>query len=141
MNWLIYAVATALALGSADFLIKVTSGKLSNSLGLLIYGSCTFLTGLGWVLWERAQGGDLYAQPVGILTALGVGIAFSGVTTGLYLTFSAGVPVSVGSPVIRLSGLVLASFAGIVFLREPLTSRYAIGILLVCGGIYLIITR
>ena len=141
MNWLIYALATAFALASADFLIKITAGKLSNSVALLLYGSCTFVAGLSWVLWERAQGAELFAQPSGVLTALGVGVAFSCVTVGLYATFGAGVPVSVGSPVIRLSGLMLASLAGIVLLQEPFTWRYGIGILLVAIGIYLILTR
>lgn len=141
MDWLVYASATAVALATADVLIKLTAGKLSNSVALLLYGCCTFLAGVSWVLWERSQGGTLYAQPSGIVTGLGVGIAFSCVTVGLYATFGAGVPVSIGSPVIRLTGLLLASLAGILFLQEPVTWRYALGMLLVWGGIYLILTR
>ena len=141
MNPLVYAFLTALALAVADFLIKVTAGKVSNSIGLLLYGSCTFLAGLGWVLSQRMQGVELYAQPMGILTGIGVGIAFSCVTIGLYTTFAAGIPVSIGSPVIRLTGLALASLAGLILLREPFTWRYGLGMLLVCCGVYLIITR
>ena len=72
---------------------------------------------------------------------MGMGFAFSAVTLGLYVTFSAGAPISLGSPVIRFGGILLTSIVGIILLREPLTLRYVIGVLLVCGGMYLIITR
>jgi drug/metabolite transporter (DMT)-like permease len=139
MSWLPYAIATAFAL--ADFLIKIAAGKLSNSVAMLLYGICTFVIGLSWVLWQRAHGTPQYAQPAGILAALGVGIVFSFVTLGLYATFGAGAPISLASPTIRLGGLVLVSLVGLTFFREPLTWRYVIGMLLACGGIYLIISR
>jgi drug/metabolite transporter (DMT)-like permease len=140
-NWLPYAVATALALAIADVLVKAAAGKLSNSIALLLYGICTFLIGLSWVLWQRAHGEPQYAQPVARLAGLGVGIVFSFVTLGLYATFGAGAPISVASPAIRLGGLVLVSLVGLTFLQEPLTWRYIVGMLMACGGIYLIITR
>jgi drug/metabolite transporter (DMT)-like permease len=83
----------------------------------------------------------LHAQPLGILAAIIVGITFSLVTLGLYVTFGAGAPISVASPLIRLTGLVLASIIGLTFLREPLTARYVLGVILACLGIYLIISR
>ena len=141
MNWIVYALATALALASADFFVKLAAGKLSNSLGLLIYGSCTFLFGLGWVVWQRSQGTPQFAQPSGIGASIGVGVAFSLVTLGLYTTFGAGAPISLASPVIRLAGLLLASIAGLALLQEPLTWRYVVGVGLACSGIYLILTR
>lgn len=140
-NWLPYAVVTALGLAVADLLIKTAAGKLSNSVALLLYGICTFLIGLSWVLWQRAQGTPQYAQPTGILAALGVGVVFSFVTLGLYATFGAGAPISLASPAIRLGGLVLVSLVGLTFLQEPLTWRYAVGMLMACAGIYLIVTR
>jgi drug/metabolite transporter (DMT)-like permease len=108
---------------------------------LLIYGAITLAFGSGWVLIQRARGITQTAQPSGVAAAVGVGVAFSLVTLGLYTTFGAGAPISIGSPVIRLTGLILASALGIVLLREPLSLRYAIGVLLACVGIYLIITR
>ena len=141
MGWIPYALGTALALAVADLFVKLAAGRLSNSVALLLYGSCTFLTGLSWVLWQRACGMPQYAQTSGILAALGVGVAFSLVTLGLYATFGAGAPISVASPFIRLGGLLLASLAGLVLLREPLSWRYAIGLLLACSGVYLIVTR
>ncbi|NJN94573.1 MAG: hypothetical protein HC875_10985 [Anaerolineales bacterium] len=141
MDWIFYAVVTALLLAAADVFVKLAAGKLSNSVALLIYGSCTFLVGLGWVLWQRFQGVPQYAQLPGMIAAGAVGLTFAMVTLGLYITFGAGAPISLASPLIRLGGLVLVSLVGLIFFKEPLTWRYALGMLLAGGGIYLIITR
>ena len=93
------------------------------------------------MLWQRFQGVPQYAQPLGIIAALAVGVAFTCVTVGLYVTFGAGAPISLASPFIRVGGLLLASLAGIVLLREPLSWRYVIGAALAISGIYLIVTR
>ena len=141
MGWIKYALVTACALAAADLCVKVAAGRLSNSLAVLVYGTCTFSTGLAWVLWRWARGIPQHAQISGILASMGVGFAFSGVTLGLYVTFSAGAPISLGSPVIRFGGILLTSIAGLILFREPLTLRYVIGMLLVCSGMYLILTR
>lgn len=141
MTWLFFALATACFLAGADVCVKLAAGKVSSSLGLLIYGSCTFLAGVGWVLWQRLHGAGLIANPRGVVAAVGVGLCFSGVTTGLYLTFSAGAPLSLASPLIRLSGLLLAGLAGLTFFGEPLTWRYGGGLALSCFGLYLMVTR
>ena len=141
MGWIKYALVTACALAAADLCVKVAAGRLSNSLAVLVYGTCTFSTGLAWVLWQWARGIPQHAQVSGILASMGVGFAFSGVTLGLYVTFSAGAPISLGSPVIRFGGILLTSIAGLILFREPLTLRYVIGMLLVCSGMYLILTR
>lgn len=139
--WLIYAAITAFFLASADCFIKLASGRLSSSLGLLVYGACTFATGLGWVFLDRFRGVPLHAQPVAYLYALGVGVSFSAVTVGLYATFGAGAPISLASPFVRLAGLVIASVVGLTLFNEPLSLRYLLGMVLVFGGLYLIITR
>lgn len=141
MNWIFYAFATALTLATADFFVKMAAGKLSNSIAMLIYGSCTFLAGLGWVLWRYLNGTPQYAQTPGVWAAIGVGIAFTFVTLGLYVTFGAGAPISLASPSIRLGGLLIASLAGLILLQEPFNWRYLLGMLLACSGVYLIITR
>ncbi|HBY99093.1 MAG: hypothetical protein M5U01_42115 [Ardenticatenaceae bacterium] len=141
MRWVIFALFTVVALATADFCVKLAAGKLSNSIALLLYGSCSFFIGLIWVLWERTQSGTLFLQPAGLAAGIGVGLAFTGVTIGLYLTFGAGAPVSVASPVIRLGGLLLVSVAGLAILHEPFSWRYLLGVMLAVSGLVLILTR
>ena len=141
MGWILYAFIAAVALAAADAFIKVAAGKVSNSLGLLIYGSCTFSMGLGCVLWQRIHSVPQHAQASGVLAAFGVGIAFCLVTAALYATFGSGAPISLASPFIRLGGLLLASLVGFFFFREPVSWRYAIGMVLACSGVYLLVTK
>lgn len=141
MKWLPFALAAMTAVASADLFVKLAAGKLSNSVAMLIYGTCTFLFGLGWVIWQRAVGVPQFAQTEGFLAAIGVGVAFSAATLLIYLTFGAGAPISLASPTIRLGALLLASLIGLTFFGEPLTWRYGLGVFLAVSGIYLIVTR
>lgn len=141
MKWIPFAFGAMAAVASADFFIKLAAGKLSNSVAMLIYGTCTFLFGLGWVTWQRTTGVPQFVQLPGVLAALGVGLAFSGATLFIYLTFGAGAPISLASPAIRLGALLLASLIGLTLFQEPLTWRYVVGMVLAVSGIYLIITR
>lgn len=140
-TWIFYAAGTAVLLATADVLVKFAAGKLSNSIALLMFGCATFLISATWIIIERSRGTPLVAQPVGILVATAVGVTFTFVTLGLYITFAAGAPISLASPTIRLGGLLLASFVGMLLFQEPFTWRYAAGMVLAISGIYLIITR
>jgi len=141
MNWVFFASISAVALASADLCVKLAAGKLSNSLALLLYGSCTFLTGLGWVVADKLRGADFFVQPLGVAAAVGVGVAFSAVTIGLYFTFGAGAPVSLASPLVRIGGLLIASMVGLLLFQEGFTGRYLVGLVLAIAGVYLIVTR
>lgn len=141
LGWIFYAWVSTVALAAADVFIKLAAGRVSNSVGVLVYGGCTFSMGLAWFLWQRINGVAQHVQPFGILSSVGVGVSFCLVTVGLYATFEAGAPISLASPLIRLGGLLIASAVGLLFWHEPLTLRYALGIALVCGGVYLIVTR
>jgi uncharacterized membrane protein len=139
--WIIYASITAVCLASADCFIKLAAGRISSSLGLLVYGACTFTTGLVWVFSQRLQNVPIQTDLLGFFYALGVGVSFSAVTIGLYATFNAGAPISLASPLVRLGGLIFASIVGITIFREALTVRYIVGILIVFLGLYLILTK
>jgi len=140
MRWLPLALLCAVCLALADFFVKLASNKISSSLGMLVYGASTFLAALVWVGYQRLTGQAFFVTSLGFWYAVGVGLSFSGVTVLLYITF-AQVNVSIGSPVIRLTGIVLASLLGIVLLGEAVSWRYALGILLAMAGVALIVIR
>jgi len=140
MRWLPYALVCSVFLATADFFIKLASNKISASMGMFIYGATTFTVGLIWVGYLKITGQPLLATQPGLLYSIAVGIAFSCVTILLYLTF-ARVSVSLGSPTIRVIGIVIASFLGIILLREPLTLRYILGVMLTIAGVVLIVLR
>jgi uncharacterized membrane protein len=139
-RWLPYALVCSFFLATADFFVKLAGSKISASMGMFIYGATTFAFGLAWVGYLKITGQPLLVTRMGLLYSFAVGIAFSLVTMLLYLTF-VHVSVSVGSPTIRLMGIVIASLLGILILREPFTWRYALGVLLTLVGVALMIRR
>ena len=140
MRWIPYALLCSIFLASADFFVKLASNKISSSMGMLVYGATTFTVGLTWVGYMKVTEQPLLITQQGLLYSLAVGIAFSVVTLLLYLTF-ARISVSIGSPTIRVMGILIASMFGIFLLHEPITWRYLLGLLLTVAGVALIVFR
>jgi uncharacterized membrane protein len=140
MRWIPSALLCSIFLASADFFVKLASNKISSSMGMLVYGATTFSVGLTWVGYLKLTKQPLLITQQGLLYSLAVGIAFSVVTLLLYLTF-VHVSVSIGSPTIRVTGILLASLLGILLLHEPFTWRYLIGLILTVAGIALVVFR
>ena len=109
-------------------------------MGMLVYGATTFTVGLTWVGYLKLTQQPLLITQQGFLYALAVGMAFSAVTVLLYVTF-ARVSVSLGSPAIRVMGILIASLLGILLLHEPFTWRYLLGLILTVAGVVLIVFR
>jgi transporter family protein len=127
-------------LAFADFSIKETAGKITPSLGTLIYALGAALPPIIWLLWTRAHE-PIMITPPGLFWAIATGLSF-GVFTGLlFLLFSQGVDLSIGTPVIRMGGIVVAATLGIIVLREGLNWQYVIGFILATAGIVLVATR
>ena len=140
MRWIPYALLCSIFLASADFFVKLASDKISSSMGMLVYGATTFTVGLTWVGYLKVTKQPLLITQPGLLYSLAVGIAFSVVTLLLYLTF-ARISVSIGSPTIRVMGILIASMFGILLLHEPFTWRYLLGLILTVAGVTLIVFR
>ncbi|HUH98481.1 MAG TPA: hypothetical protein VLZ89_14040 [Anaerolineales bacterium] len=140
MRWLPSALLCSAFLAGADFFVKLASTRISASLGMLVYGATTFTVGLIWVGSLKLTQQPLFVTQPGLLYSLAVGLAFSTVTILLYLTF-ARVNISVGSPTIRVTGIILASMLGILLLHEPITWRYLVGLLLTVAGVALVVFR
>jgi len=140
MRWIPYALLCSIFLASADFFVKLASDKISSSMGMLVYGATTFTVGLTWVGYLKVTKQPLLITQQGLLYSLAVGVAFSVVTLLLYLTF-ARISVSIGSPTIRVMGILIASMFGILLLHEPFTWRYLLGLILTVTGVALIVFR
>jgi drug/metabolite transporter (DMT)-like permease len=139
-RWLPYALVCSVFLATADFFVKLASNKISASMGMFLYGATTFGVGLIWVSYLKITGQPLLITRTGLIYSIAVGLAFSLVTMLLYLTF-VHVSVSLGSPTIRVMGIVIASLLGVLVLHEPLTWRYVLGVILTIAGVAMIVFR
>lgn len=127
-------------LGFADFSIKQTAGKISPSLGTLIYAVVAILPPLVWTIWTRLHE-PLLLSAEGAQWAVVTGLAF-GILTGLFFfLFSQGVNLSIGTPIVRMGGIAVAALFGIIIFREGWNWQYVIGFVLAAAGIFLIATR
>lgn len=141
LSAVIYAIGAFVFLASADFFLKVSAGRISSSLGTLVYAVTAVLPAAIWVAWERLTNTSQMLTREGVAASMLVGISFSLVVVFLSLTFANGANLSVASPTIRLLGIILASTLGILVLGEQFSWRYGLGVLLTLAGIYFIITR
>jgi uncharacterized membrane protein len=135
-----FFIASMVTLGFADFATKQASGRISPALGTLIYAASAMMPALVWTIWTRAHA-PLVVTRAGVGWAVATGLAF-GVFAGLlFFLFSHGVNLSLGTPIIRLGGIVCATLLGIVVLREPVNVQSVAGFALAAIGIVLIATR
>lgn len=77
----------------------------------------------------------------GLVYAVSVGAAFSIVAVAFYGAFRAGAPLSITAPVVRISGVIVASVFGVWLWNEPVTPRFIAGVGLAIAGVYFIVTR
>lgn len=133
-------IAGMIVLGFADFSIKQTSGKITPALGTLIYAVVAVLPPLIWTIWTRRSESLLVTRD-GVIWSMITGVSF-GIFTGIvFLLFSQGVNLSIGTPVVRMGGIVFAATLGVLVFREGLNWQYVVGFALAAIGIALVATR
>jgi drug/metabolite transporter (DMT)-like permease len=94
------------------------------------------------LLWiAKSRGEEITFTREGLVFAMLMGIAFSSVVVFLNMTFASGVNLSVGTPVIRTAGIMVASILGILVFGEQVSWRYIFGFALTVAGLYFIVTR
>jgi drug/metabolite transporter (DMT)-like permease len=140
-TWLLFPIGAALSLAAADFFLKLSSSRISSNLVAFVY-SLTTLVVPSILLWiARSRGEEITFTREGLVFAMLMGIAFSSVVVFLNMTFASGVNLSVGTPVIRTAGIMVASILGIIVFGEEVSWRYIFGFALTVAGLYFIVTR
>ena len=137
---IVLAIVAMGIIALADVSIKQSAGKISPSLGTLIYAITAVVIPLAWTLWTKQTSG-LQVSNEGIFWSIATGVWFSIFTGLLFVIFSQGVDLSIGSPVVRMGGIVLAATLGIIVFREGINLQYIIGFVLAAIGIFLVVTR
>lgn len=137
---IILALLAMAVIALADLSLKQTAGRISPSLGTLIYAATSIVVPAAWAAWTKRNGG-LQATAEGVSWSIAVGLLFSVFTGLMFVIFSRGVDLSVGSPAIRMGGIVLAAILGVVVFREGITARYLLGFALTAIGVFLVVTR
>lgn len=138
---ILYSLGAVICLACADFFLKLSANRISNSLGTLVYALTAVVVPTIWVMGSKFSNGEFQITRGGVLTSMLVGIFFSLVVVFLSKTFASGGNLTIAAPTIRLLALVLGSALGILVLGELFTWRWALGVALTFAGIYFIVTR
>jgi drug/metabolite transporter (DMT)-like permease len=140
-TWILFPIGAALSLAAADFFLKLSSSRISSNLLALIYSLATLILPAILLAAARARGEEISSTREGLFFAILMGIAFSSVVIFLNLTFVSGVNLSVGTPVIRMAGIIIASLLGILVFGEGISWRYVFGFVLAVVGLFFIVTK
>lgn len=139
MNWLTSAVLAILGLASYNFVLKLTSSKISVFYGLPIIGLGVLISSLlGLIFVKLSNSQNLQFSTNGLFLALLTGFLWGIGEIFFFLMFSLNAPLSVGLPLVVGSISILGALAGIVFLGEPLTILKTVAIILISVGLALL---
>lgn len=140
MNWLGYAILSAIANAVGVISIKVSSGRIHSGLGGSVLNFVAFLlTGI-YTLINKAQGAPVLISAKGITFSIVAGLSYGIGVTCFYAMLGSGTNVSIGAPIVQIGNILLASALGILFLKEPISVRYLAGAAIALIGLYLLAT-
>lgn len=141
MTWLVTALLATIGLSSYNFVLKLSSSKISSFYALPFLATGAFIVGLLGLVFAKVSSlegllftkqGALYALVTGILW--GIGEVF------FFLMFSKGTPLSVGLPLVIGGLVVIGSVLGVVLLKEPVSAAKIAGICAILLG-YVILSK
>ncbi|MBU4260342.1 MAG: EamA family transporter [Proteobacteria bacterium] len=134
-NWLLSALLAMIIYGFWGFFPKIAVSYISPQSALVFEVAGAILVGLVILFLIKF---NLQFHPKGILFAVLTGIA--GMTGTLF--FFAAVQKGKISIVVGLTALypLITVMLAVIFLREPLTFKQIIGLILACGAILLLST-
>jgi len=139
MNWIVSALLAILGLASYNFVLKITSTKISVFYGIPLIGLGVLMSSLlGLVFIKLTNTNNLLFTKNGLLMALLTGFLWGIGEIFFFLMFSLKAPLSVGLPLVVGSISILGALAGVIFLGESLTALKAFAILIISLGLILL---
>ena len=141
MNWIGYAIVAIFSISIFDFLLKLSIGKIHNSLaGFLANLVGAFVIFL-FLIFSFSQNEKVFTtKPGGILIAVLAGIAVGLANIFFLKLYGTGVNFSIAQPFVRVGVVIVGSLIGAILLKEGASIKYLIGFSLSLIGLYLIFT-
>ena len=137
MGWVIFAISAAVCWGLASFLMGVsTVEKLDPATTSLVNAFFATLVGGIWVFLEKSP-----HKITGIPLTFAALSGRSGGVAGIMFckVIATGTSVSIGIAIVRVRMVVVATLLGAVFLKEGLSPRSLLGLILSLTGLYLLV--
>lgn len=139
--WLIYALLTIVFYVGLDFFLKRAAGKIDDFWGSVLINAISVFPALVVVTWMRFTGKDILVTKEGITFSLLAGLSIGIGTITFIKMFATGTNLSIGSPLVRVGIILGTIIVGMVVLRESLTVRQIIGMIVSLVGVGLVLFK
>ncbi len=138
MNWLIFAILSALSFGFYNFFTKLSADKFSPAVAIMVLTGTAFLVSLVTVLALQLTGHPLNFSKNWIILPILAGLFAGAAEISYVFMFAKNAPLSIGNPLVVGGTIIVAVALGIIFLKEPLSAIKTAGIALTLGGLLLL---
>ncbi len=139
MNWLIFAILSAISFGFYNFFTKMAADKLSPIIATVLITGTAFIVALVVMFVSKIAGQPIVISKNIILFPILAGL-FAGIAELLYLSmFSGGAPITIGNPLVVGGTVLVAVVLGMLILKEPMTVIKGIGIVLILIGLVMLV--
>jgi uncharacterized membrane protein len=142
MAWLNFALLTIVFYSLFDLFLKLSSDKMNTWFNAFIINLVATLVLLVFVVYTYFTGEKLFdVKPGGWLFSILAGLAIGGASIFFVKMFATGTNLSVGVPLVRIGMVVLGSLLGIFLLKEGVSVKYILGVILSLAGLFLVIAK
>lgn len=140
MNWLIFTIVAALLNALMDIFIKLSSGKISSSLGGAILTFSASIVMMVAFVYELLSKNKTEISSLGVVYSVLAGLSVGIATWCIFKMFSMGANISVAIPVLRIGIILITTLFGIFVLKESFSFKLIIGFALSLTGLFLIVS-
>jgi len=125
-----------------DFFLKRLAGKINDYFAIVIINILALAPALLVYLWLKFAGKEIYASREGFVFSILAGVSVGLASLTFIKVFSVGgAGLSLGSPVVRV-GMVLGAFLiGVFILKESVSAKQILGLILSVIGVYLLMFK
>lgn len=140
--WILYAIFTIMFYVAFDFFLKRLAGKINDYFAIVIINILALAPALLVYLWLKFAGKEIYASREGFVFSILAGVSVGLASLTFIKVFSVGgAGLSLGSPVVRV-GMVLGAFLiGVFILKESVSAKQILGLILSVIGVYLLMFK
>lgn len=142
MTWIFFALLTIIFYAGFDFFLKLSSGRISEGWGGFVINFASAIVLLLYIFILRNKENTIFStKPYGLLFSIIAGLFIGLATITFIRMYASGVNLSIGSPIVRIGTVLVASLLGMILLKEPFSIRYLVGFMLALTGLYLLISK
>lgn len=139
MNWLTYAITTAVLYGIFDFLIKLSAGKIDDTLISIATSGIALIIASSYALFQKVSGAEFHVTRQGLIYAIVAGVVTGGFALTFPKVFSSGANIVMGVSIVRIGMIIVSLVLGFILLKQEIKFTQGIGLVMAVVGLGLLL--